>query len=342
MSLAVTTPTLPRRRRRIGPTWPCWSPASGSSWCSSTPRSCSSPSAPSRRRSPTSARTRCRGSCPATRWCSPPCSCRRAGSPIDGAASGCSSAGSLVFTIASALCGLAPSAGLLIAGRLVQAIGAAALTPTSLALVLRATPRERIPIAVAIWGSMSAVAAAFGPTIGGLLVDTVGWRWVFFVNLPVCVVALIAGRRVLAESREADPGPFPDLVGSACSPSASAPSRWPSSRATCGGGSTPAPSAPSSSGSCSASSSCCAPGRRRRRRSTSPCSASRASAGATWRRPCSDCRSPRCSSPTSCSSRTCGAGASSRPASPWPPGRSWCSCSPAASDASPPASAPAR
>jgi EmrB/QacA subfamily drug resistance transporter len=122
--------------------------------------------------------------------------------------------GLLVFTIASALCGLAPSAGFLIAARLAQAVGAAALTPTSLALVLRATPRDRIPIAVAIWGSMSAVAAAFGPTIGGLLVDTVGWRWVFFVNLPVCVVALIAGRRVLVESREADPGPFPDLVGS--------------------------------------------------------------------------------------------------------------------------------
>ncbi len=121
--------------------------------------------------------------------------------------------GLLVFTIGSALCGFAPTAGSLIAFRLVQAVGAAALTPTSLALVLRATPRERIPIAVAIWGSMSAVAAAFGPTIGGLLVDSVGWRWVFFVNLPVCVVALIAGRRVLVESREADPGPFPDLVG---------------------------------------------------------------------------------------------------------------------------------
>ena len=81
--------------------------------------------------------------------------------------------------------------------------------------MLRATPRERVPIAVAIWGSMGAVAAAFGPTLGGLLVDWAGWRWVFFVNLPVCVVALVAGRRVLVESREADPGPFPDLVGSA-------------------------------------------------------------------------------------------------------------------------------
>ena len=63
--------------------------------------------------------------------------------------------------------------------------------------MLRATPRERVPIAVAIWGSMGAVAAAFGPTLGGLLVDAAGWRWVFFLNLPVCVVALVAGRRVL-------------------------------------------------------------------------------------------------------------------------------------------------
>ena len=96
-----------------------------------------------------------------------------------------------------------------------QAVGAAAITPTSLALVLRATPKERVPIAVAVWGSMGAVAAAFGPTLGGLLVDAAGWRSVFFVNLPVCVVAIVAGRRVLVESRESDPGPFPDLVGSA-------------------------------------------------------------------------------------------------------------------------------
>ncbi len=123
--------------------------------------------------------------------------------------------GLAVFTIASATCGLAPTAGLLIAARVLQAVGAAAITPTSLALVLRATPKERVPIAVAIWGSMGAVAAAFGPTLGGLLVDAAGWRSVFFLNLPVCVVALVAGKRVLAESRESDPGPFPDLVGSA-------------------------------------------------------------------------------------------------------------------------------
>lgn len=123
--------------------------------------------------------------------------------------------GLAVFTAASALCGLAPTAGVLIVARVVQAIGAAAITPTSLALVLRSTPRERVPIAVAVWGSMGAVAAAVGPTIGGLLVDGFGWRSVFYVNLPFGVLGVIAGRRLLAESRETAPGPFPDLVGSA-------------------------------------------------------------------------------------------------------------------------------
>lgn len=123
--------------------------------------------------------------------------------------------GLALFTVASAACGLAPTAGLLIAARVLQAVGAAAITPTSLALVLRATPPERVPIAVAVWGSMGAVAAALGPTLGGLLVDAAGWRSVFFVNLPVCAIAIFAGRRILVESREAEPGPFPDLLGAA-------------------------------------------------------------------------------------------------------------------------------
>jgi EmrB/QacA subfamily drug resistance transporter len=122
--------------------------------------------------------------------------------------------GLALFTLASAACGLAPDPALLVASRILQAIGAAAITPTSLALVLRATPPARVPIAVAVWGSMSAVAAALGPTLGGLVVEAGGWRWVFFLNLPICLVAVACGRRVLAESREADPGPFPDLVGS--------------------------------------------------------------------------------------------------------------------------------
>jgi len=123
--------------------------------------------------------------------------------------------GLAVFTAASALCGFAPTALMLIVARVLQAVGAAAVTPASLALVLRATAPERMPIAVAIWASMGALAAATGPTIGGLLVEWAGWRWVFFVNVPVCALAVIAGRQLLTESRESDPGPFPDLVGSA-------------------------------------------------------------------------------------------------------------------------------
>lgn len=123
-------------------------------------------------------------------------------------------AGLATFTIASMLCGLAPSAGVLIAARILQAVGAAAITPTSLALVLRATPRQRVPIAVAVWGSMGAVAAAIGPTLGGLLVDGFGWRSIFYANVPFGAFGIVAGRRILTESRESDPGPFPDLVGS--------------------------------------------------------------------------------------------------------------------------------
>lgn len=123
--------------------------------------------------------------------------------------------GLAVFTAASVLCAVAPTAALLIVARVLQAVGAAAVTPASLALVLRATAPERVPIAVAIWASMGALAAATGPTIGGLLVDWAGWRWVFFVNVPVCALAIVAARRTLTESKESDPGSFPDLVGSA-------------------------------------------------------------------------------------------------------------------------------
>ena len=74
----------------------------------------------------------------------------------------------VVFTIASMLCGLAPTAGLLVAARILQAVGAAALVPSSLALVLQTFPRSKIPVAVAIWGAVGAVAGAAGPTLGCL------------------------------------------------------------------------------------------------------------------------------------------------------------------------------
>ena len=123
--------------------------------------------------------------------------------------------GLLVFTSPRRCAGWPRRAGFLIAARLVQAVGAAAITPTSLALVLRATPQRADPDRRRHLGLDGRGGRRLRARRSAACSSTrVGWRWVFFVNLPVCVVALIAGRRVLVESREADPGPFPDLVGS--------------------------------------------------------------------------------------------------------------------------------
>jgi EmrB/QacA subfamily drug resistance transporter len=112
--------------------------------------------------------------------------------------------GSVVFTIASAACALAPTAPALVACRIIQAAGGATLIPSSLALILRAFPREKVPVAVAVWGATGAVAGALGPTMGAALVEVANWRWVFAINLPIGVVTVVLGRRVLRESR--DPG----------------------------------------------------------------------------------------------------------------------------------------
>ena len=110
--------------------------------------------------------------------------------------------GSVLFTVASMACGLAPSAGLLVVFRIVQAVGAATLLPSSLALVLRAFPPAKVPVAVAIWGATGAVAGALGPTLGAALVEAASWRWVFFINLPIGIFTVLAGRRVLESSRD--------------------------------------------------------------------------------------------------------------------------------------------
>jgi EmrB/QacA subfamily drug resistance transporter len=111
-------------------------------------------------------------------------------------------AGLVVFTASSALCGLAPSLPALVAGRALQAVGAAALLPGSLAILTAAfpDPRERVQ-AIGLWSGVSAMALAAGPVVGGLLTDGLGWRWVFYVNLPVGVAAFVVAGRVVAESR---------------------------------------------------------------------------------------------------------------------------------------------
>ena len=120
----------------------------------------------------------------------------------------------IVFTSASMLCGLAPTVGVLIGARVLQAVGAAALVPASLALVLQTFPRHKIPCSVAIWGAIErTVAGAAGPTLGALVVEHFDWRWAFFINLPVGIVSFTLGRRVLPEGRESNPGRLPDPLG---------------------------------------------------------------------------------------------------------------------------------
>ena len=122
-------------------------------------------------------------------------------------------AGMLTFLAASVAAGLAPTVEVLVAARVVQAAGAAALVPTSLALLLPEFPLRQRATATGIWGAMGAIAAALGPSLGGTLVEAAGWRWVFFVNLTIGLPALVPARRLLRESREPNPGPMPDAAG---------------------------------------------------------------------------------------------------------------------------------
>jgi EmrB/QacA subfamily drug resistance transporter len=122
--------------------------------------------------------------------------------------------GMVVFLGASAVCGAAGSVEVLLAARLVQALGAAMLVPASLALLLPEFSLEKRATATALWGATGAVAAAMGPSLGGLLVDWQGWRWIFFVNLLIGVPALVPAQRLLRESREPRSA-LPDALGAA-------------------------------------------------------------------------------------------------------------------------------
>jgi EmrB/QacA subfamily drug resistance transporter len=105
--------------------------------------------------------------------------------------------GIAVFAVGSAIGGAAPSVSLLIGGRVVQAAGAALLVPASLGLLLAACPDEKRSQTVALWGGVGALAVAVGPSLGAALITAAGWRWAFYMNIPVAFVGWLAGRRVL-------------------------------------------------------------------------------------------------------------------------------------------------
>jgi EmrB/QacA subfamily drug resistance transporter len=109
--------------------------------------------------------------------------------------------GFLVFTAASAACGLAPSLTALIVFRLLQAFGAALLQANSVALVTTSAPRARMRAALGVQAGAQALGLALGPALGGVLVSTLGWRWVFLVNVPVGVLGVVAGYYLLPRTR---------------------------------------------------------------------------------------------------------------------------------------------
>ncbi|MEA3056033.1 MAG: hypothetical protein QOD30_1465, partial [Actinomycetota bacterium] len=124
------------------------------------------------------------------------------------------------FSLASALCGLAPGTGVLIAARLLQALGGALILPASLALVLPEFPVERRSAAIGVWGAVGGLSAAAGPVFGSVLINSIGWRGLFFVNAPLCVLALVTGRRLLVESRDPNAHGLPDIIGAVLATSA--------------------------------------------------------------------------------------------------------------------------
>src|SRR6266404_8946391 len=105
-----------------------------------------------------------------------------------------------VFAAGSLACGLSPSPLFLIGGRIVQALGGAMLMPSSLALILQAFPRPKWPVAVSLWAAVGALAAAVGPSRGAIIIQPAGWRWAFFINLPIAALALTRAPEILKES----------------------------------------------------------------------------------------------------------------------------------------------
>ncbi|WP_369149180.1 MFS transporter [Streptomyces sp. R44] len=125
--------------------------------------------------------------------------------------------GVVVFTAASVLCALAPSLGWLVVGRVLQGIGAAALSPASLALLVAAypVPQERVR-AIGLWAGFSGIGLAAGPVAGGVLTDAFGWPAIFLVNLPIGVVLVLVGLRSLEETRNPS-APAIDVPGTVLS-----------------------------------------------------------------------------------------------------------------------------
>ena len=105
--------------------------------------------------------------------------------------------GLVVFTLASVWCGFTGSIGMLITARVFQGLGAALMTPQTMAVITRIFPADQRGRAMSLWGAVAGVATLVGPILGGVLVDTLGWEWIFFINAPVGVIGFVLALRLV-------------------------------------------------------------------------------------------------------------------------------------------------
>ena len=122
-------------------------------------------------------------------------------------------AGLVIFTGASLWCGLAGDATSLIAARTVQGVGAALMNPATLSIITATFPPRLRGTAIGIWAGVSALALAIGPLVGGVLTERINWSWIFFVNVPVGVVAVLAARAFIDETKDTSREQRLDLPG---------------------------------------------------------------------------------------------------------------------------------
>src|SRR5436190_18405475 len=110
--------------------------------------------------------------------------------------------GLAIFTGASLACGLAPNGGFLIGARVVQGLGGALMNPATLSIITATFPARQRGTAIGIWAGVSAMALAIGPLIGGILTEQISWGWIFFINVPIGVIGILAARIFIDESRD--------------------------------------------------------------------------------------------------------------------------------------------
>src|SRR6266516_5383846 len=121
--------------------------------------------------------------------------------------------GLFVFTASSLACGLANSAGFLIGARTVQGVGAALMNPATLSIITATFPPRQRGMAIGIWAGVSALALAIGPLLGGVITQHISWGWIFFINVPVGILAIVVARLVIEESRDTSAEQRLDLPG---------------------------------------------------------------------------------------------------------------------------------